>query len=53
MIVKVIFQWAKLCDEKSYDVWYRLDFCIDKGFRDDFKEAGNSQLPLHLGTIEC
>ncbi|KAL5373774.1 hypothetical protein DPSP01_012466 [Paraphaeosphaeria sporulosa] len=41
MAVKVIFQWAKLCDEKSYDVWYRLDFCIDKTFRDDFKEAGN------------
>ncbi|KAJ4360792.1 uncharacterized protein N0V89_001359 [Didymosphaeria variabile] len=41
MAVKVIFQWAKLCDEKSYDVWYRLDFCLDKTFRDDFKEAGN------------
>lgn len=44
-LVKVIFQWAKLCDEDSYNVWYRLNFCIDKTFRDDFKEAGNSQSP--------
>ncbi|KAJ4304519.1 hypothetical protein N0V90_000045 [Kalmusia sp. IMI 367209] len=41
MVVKVIFQWAKLCDEESYDVWYRLNFCLDKKFRDDFKEGGN------------
>ncbi|KAI1085018.1 hypothetical protein F5B20DRAFT_124569 [Whalleya microplaca] len=41
MIVKVVFQWAKVCGEKSYDNWYRLDFCIDPTFRDDFKEGGN------------
>ncbi|KAI0012520.1 hypothetical protein F4779DRAFT_567915 [Xylariaceae sp. FL0662B] len=41
MVIKVIFQWAKVCGEKSYDNWYRLDFCIDPTFRDDFKEGGN------------
>ena len=43
MLAKVILQWAKVCDEKSYEVWYRLDFCVTKTFRNDFKEAGNSQ----------
>jgi len=43
MIAKVIVQWAKLCDEKSYDVWYRLDFCVGKKWRDDFKEGGNGE----------
>ncbi|KAH7068251.1 hypothetical protein BKA63DRAFT_110145 [Paraphoma chrysanthemicola] len=41
MIIKVIFQWAKVCDKPSYDVWYRLDFCLEPKFRDDFKEGGN------------
>jgi len=41
MVVKVIFQWAKICNKPSYDVWYRLDFCLDNQFRDDFKEGGN------------
>jgi hypothetical protein len=41
MVVKIIFQWAKVCDEKSYDVWYRLDFCLDSTFRNHFKEGGN------------
>jgi hypothetical protein len=36
-----IFQWGKICNKKSYDVYYRLDFCLDAKFRDDFKEAGN------------
>lgn len=43
MIVKVIMQWAKLCGSKSYDVWYRLDFCLEKNFRDGFKEGGNGE----------
>ena len=42
MISKVIFQWAKVCDKPSYDVWYRLDFCLDADFRDRFKEGGNA-----------
>jgi len=42
MMVKVIFQWAKICGNPSYDNWYRLDFCLDTKFRLDFKEAGNS-----------
>lgn len=41
MVIKVVFQWAKVCGEKSYDVYYRLDFCLDPTFRDDFKEGGN------------
>lgn len=41
MVIKVVFQWAKVCSEKSYDVYYRLDFCLDPTFRDDFKEGGN------------
>jgi hypothetical protein len=43
MIVKVIFQWAKVCEEKSYNVWYRLDFCLHKSFRTPFKEGGNGK----------
>lgn len=43
MIVKVIFQWAKICDKPSYDVWYRLDFCLDSQFREEFKEGGNGK----------
>jgi len=43
MVAKVIFQWAKLCDEKSYNMWYRLDFCVDKKWRNDFKEGGNGE----------
>jgi hypothetical protein len=41
MVAKVILQWAKVCGKPSYDVWYRLDFCLDPKFRDDFKEGGN------------
>ncbi|KAH7007309.1 hypothetical protein EDB80DRAFT_613974 [Ilyonectria destructans] len=41
MVVKVVFQWAKVCDKDSYDVWYRLNFCIGWKFRDSFKEGGN------------
>lgn len=43
MIFKVIFQWAKICDEPSYDNWFRLDFCIYWKFREDFKEGGNGE----------
>jgi hypothetical protein len=49
MVVKVIFQWGKICNKKSYDVYYRLDFCLDAKFRDDFKEAGNGAfLTFHM-----
>ncbi|KAJ4256257.1 hypothetical protein NW762_009337 [Fusarium torreyae] len=41
MIFKVVFQWAKVCGKETYDNWYRLDMCLEKGFRDDFKEGGN------------
>ncbi|KAJ3456589.1 hypothetical protein MRS44_016612 [Fusarium solani] len=41
MILKVLFQWAKVCDKDSYQNWYRLDFCIGWKFRDSFKEGGN------------
>lgn len=49
MVVKVIFQWAKVCDKDSYDVWYRLNFCIGWKFRDSFKEGGNGK---YLGASE-
>lgn len=42
---QIILEWAKLCDEKSYDVWYRLDFCLMKETRSKFKEGGNCELP--------
>ncbi|KAI0574246.1 hypothetical protein TUN199_04974 [Pyrenophora tritici-repentis] len=41
MAAKVFLQWAKVCNKSSYDVWYRLPFCIDWHFRDNFKEGGN------------
>lgn len=41
MVLKVLFQWAKVCDKNGYDNWYRLDFCIYWSFRDKFKEGGN------------
>ncbi|KAL6708607.1 hypothetical protein ACN47E_002588 [Coniothyrium glycines] len=41
MVVKVFFQWAKVCEKPSYDVWYRLNFCLNWKFREDFKEGGN------------
>ncbi|KAF2686037.1 hypothetical protein K458DRAFT_363594 [Lentithecium fluviatile CBS 122367] len=41
MVAKVFLQWGKLCDDDSYDVYYRLDFCVGKKWRDDFKEGGN------------
>ncbi|KAM0332293.1 hypothetical protein ACHAQA_002569 [Verticillium albo-atrum] len=41
MVLKVFFQWAKVCDKDGYDNWYRLDFCLYWDFRDKFKEGGN------------
>ncbi|OJD32664.1 uncharacterized protein BKCO1_3700055 [Diplodia corticola] len=41
MIFRCIFQWAKVCGKSSYDVWYRLNFCLNWTFRDNFKEGGN------------
>jgi hypothetical protein len=43
MLAKIVLQWAQLCNEKSYNVWYRFSFCVDKKWRDDFKEGGNSE----------
>jgi hypothetical protein len=48
MIAKIIVQWGKICGKKSYDVYYRLDFCVDANFRDDFKEGGNGELPFAI-----
>ncbi|KAH8654714.1 hypothetical protein BGZ61DRAFT_373363 [Ilyonectria robusta] len=41
IVLKVIFQWAKVCDKSSYQNWYRLDFCIGWDFRGDIQEGGN------------
>jgi hypothetical protein len=43
MVLKVLFQWAKVCEKKSYQNWYRLDFCIGWTFRNEFKEGGNGE----------
>lgn len=43
MIVKCVFQWAKITDKPSYDVWYRLPFYLDWTFRENFKEGGNGE----------
>lgn len=51
MVIKVLFQWAKICNKSSYDVWYRLDFCLGAKFRDDFKEGGNGE--AQCGIIVC
>lgn len=41
MFIKVIFQWARQCDDTDYDVWYRPNYCVDSKFLDKFKEGGN------------
>ncbi|KAH8660605.1 hypothetical protein BX600DRAFT_438816 [Xylariales sp. PMI_506] len=41
MFFRCLFQWAKVCNDDSYQQWYRLNFCIDTTFRDDFKTGGN------------
>lgn len=53
MILKVIFQWAKVCDKDSYQNWYRLDFCIGWKFRDNFKEGGNGESHTIQGKHLC
>ncbi|KAL0941178.1 uncharacterized protein CTRU02_203941 [Colletotrichum truncatum] len=40
MVAKVFIQWGSVCG-KSNQGDYRLDFCLEKKFRDDFKEGGN------------
>ncbi|KAF2106190.1 hypothetical protein BDV96DRAFT_508269 [Lophiotrema nucula] len=40
MVAKCVLQWAKICGKKDYEVWYRLDVCLNSKFRDDFKEGG-------------
>ncbi|KAF2126769.1 hypothetical protein P153DRAFT_388091 [Dothidotthia symphoricarpi CBS 119687] len=41
MVVKVVFQWAKIYDKPSYNVWYRINLYLDWDFRQGFKEGGN------------
>ncbi|KAI8943051.1 hypothetical protein NX059_001087 [Plenodomus lindquistii] len=41
MFAKVIIQWGRVCGNKTYDVSYRFDFCLDKQVREDVKEGGN------------
>lgn len=48
MIAKVILQWARVCGKSSYNVWYRLDFCLEPKFRDGFKEGGNGKNTIFL-----
>lgn len=51
MIAKVVVQWGKVCGSKSYDGDYRLNFCLEKKFRDDFKEGGNGEFYLMTGSL--
>ncbi|UJO24818.1 uncharacterized protein CLAFUR5_13764 [Fulvia fulva] len=36
-----VVEWGRICDSPSYQVWYRLDFCLSKHSRNRFKEGGN------------
>ncbi|KAG8159328.1 hypothetical protein KVR01_010989 [Diaporthe batatas] len=38
---KCVFQWAKICGRHDYQQWYRLNWCLDWTFSQDFKELGN------------
>lgn len=44
MVLKVIFQWAQICDKEGYAQSWRLSFCINWTFRENFKEGGNGRL---------
>jgi hypothetical protein len=48
MVTKCFFQWAKITDKPSYDVWYRLDFYLGWTFRENYKEAGNSRWQFYI-----
>lgn len=41
MFLKILFQWAQICDKDGYQNSWRLDFCINWNFRENFKEGGN------------
>ena len=45
---EVVLEWAKVCDSASYDVWYRIDFCLQSDTRSKFKEGGNCTSPIAL-----
>lgn len=51
MVTKFIFQWVKIKDKPSYDVYYRLNVYLDWTFRENFKEAGNSEWPDPIFAI--
>jgi hypothetical protein len=50
---RCLFQWARVCDKKGYQQWYRLAFCIGPTFRDDFKEGGNGTCNLFPEAVAC
>jgi len=41
ILLQIIFEWGKVCGDSSYQVSYRLDFCVGKHALDDLKEGGN------------
>lgn len=41
MFVKILFQWAQICDKDGYQQYWRLNFCINWRVREEFKEGGN------------
>lgn len=42
-LTKCVFQWAKICERHDYQQWYRLNWCLNWTFSQDFKEVGNSE----------
>ena len=47
----MVFEWSKVCGDPSYDVEYRLDFCMPKGPLDDFKKGGNGESEAYMSEI--
>lgn len=47
-MAEIVVEWGKVCDSPSYFVWYRLDFCLNSGLRNRYKEAGNCESTISL-----
>ncbi|EME44709.1 hypothetical protein DOTSEDRAFT_72240 [Dothistroma septosporum NZE10] len=40
-LAKCIVEWGKVCGSESYQVSYRIDFCLSEHSQNKFKEGGN------------
>lgn len=43
MFFKVLLQWAQVWDKDGYQNSWRLNFCVNWTFREEFKEGGNGE----------